>query len=200
MHMSNDRLSKAFELIDRANSEDPQREVWQGEEYPKELLYARHMSRWLEQLDPAPSEARQLAARAQHIRRWTVPREDYPEGREGYLRWRKYLYRFHAEQAVLILREVGYDEATIDSVKRMIAKEGIKRDADVQIVEDVACLVFLAHYFPEFAHKHEEDKLIDIVRKTWKKMSDAGHAAALSLQLPGDLGSVVAKALNPQDI
>jgi hypothetical protein len=197
--MSNDRLSKAIELIDHANSEDPNRELWNGEEYPKELLYGRHMSRWLERLDPQASEARQLAVRGQHIRRWTVPREEYPEGREGYLRWRKYLYRFHGEQTAALLLEAGYDEETIALVKRMIGKEGIKRDADVQIVEDVACLVFLAHYLPEFAHKHEEDKLIDIVRKTWKKMSEQGHAAALDLSLPTDLGGVVAKALHAQD-
>lgn len=195
--MSNDPLNKAIELIDRANSEDPSREIWQGEEVPKELLYSRHMSRWLAKLDPAPSAARQLAARAQHIRRWTVPREDYPEGREGYLRWRKFLYRFHADQAAAILREAGYDAATIEAVRQMIGKEGIKRNADVQLIEDVACLVFLEHYFPPFAEKYDEDKLIDIVRKTWKKMSEQGQQAALGLQLPEGLGRVVAKALGP---
>ncbi len=194
--MSNDRLGKAIELIDRANSEDTNRETWQGEEYPRELLYARHMGRWLGNLDPDPSEARQLAARAQHIRRWTVPREDYPEGREGYLRWRKFLYRFHADQATAILREVGYDGATIDAVRQMIGKEGIKRNADVQLIEDVACLVFLEYYFPPFAQKYDADKLVDIVRKTWKKMSGQGQQAALGLSLPDDLGRVVAKALD----
>jgi hypothetical protein len=193
--MSNDRLNKAIELIDRANSEDPTWEMWQGEEMPKELLYSWHMVRWLEKLDPEASEARQLAARAQHIRRWTVPRESYPEGREGYLRWRKYLYRFHAEQAVAILHEVGYDEVTIDAVRQMISKEGIKRNADVQMIENVACLVFLEHYFPAFAPKYDEAKLIDIVQKTWKKMSEQGQQAALGLKLPDDLGRVVGKAL-----
>lgn len=193
--MSNDRLNKAIDLIDQANSEDPTWEMWQGEEIPKELLYSRHMSVWLKKLDPEPSEARQIAARAQHIRRWTVPREQYPEGREGYLRWRKFLYRFHAEQAVAMMREVGYDDVAIDAVRQMIGKEGIKRNADVQLIEDVACLVFLEHYFPPFAQKYDEDKLIDIVRKTWKKMSEQGQQAALALSLPDGLGQVVAKAL-----
>jgi len=193
--MNHDRLSNAIELIDRANAEDPHHEVWQGQAHPKEWLYARHMSRWLEKLDPAPSEARQLAARGQHIRRWTVPREDYPEGREGYLRWRKFLYRFHAEQVASIMAEVGYDGDTIAAVKRMVGKEGIKRDDDVQLIEDVACLVFLEQYFPAFAKKYDEDKLVDIVRKTWKKMSEAGHHAALALDLPEDLKPLVAKAL-----
>ena len=197
--MNDQRLSKACELIDRAHSEDPSREAWQGEELPAALLYARRMSDWLERLDPAPSAARRLAARAQHLRRWTVPREDYPEGREGYLRWRKFLYRFQAEQAAGLLRQAGYDEAAIDAVGKMIGKEGIKRDADVQIIEDVACLVFLEHYFPAFAEKYAEDKLVDIVRKTWKKMSAQGHAAAAGLQFPGALGAVVAKALAAAD-
>jgi len=197
--MSNDRLTLAIALIDQANAEDPSREVWQGEEIPKELLYGQHMSVWLGKLDPQPSEARQIAARAQHIRRWTVPREQYPEGREGYLRWRKYLYKFHAEQAVAIMNQVGYDEETRAQVKKMIGKEGIKRDADVQLIEDLACLVFLEHYFPPFAQKFDEDKLIDIVRKTWKKMSDQGHAAALTLAFPDDLAAVVAKALEPHE-
>lgn len=196
--MSSERLRLAIALIDQANAEDPSRELWQGEETPKELLYSRRMGAWLEKLDPNPSETRQIAARAQHIRRWTVPREQYPEGREGYLRWRKFLYRFHADQAVAIMKQAGYDEATCAQVRKMIGKEGIKRDADVQLIEDVACLVFLEHYFPPFAQKYDEDKLIDIVRKTWKKMSDQGHAAALTLALPEGLGTVVAKALEPE--
>lgn len=194
--MSNDRLSLALAAIDRANAEDPSRELWQGVEYPKEVLYSTHMSRWLAKLDPAPSEARQIAARAQHIRRWTVPREDYPAGREGYLRWRSYLYRFHADQAEAILRKLGYDNDTLQAVRRMVGKQGIKRDADVQLIEDVACLVFLEQYFPAFASQYDEDKLIDIVRKTWKKMSEQGHQAALGLDLPEHLQPVVAKALS----
>lgn len=193
--MTNDRLTLALAKIDQANREDPSLETWQGEAYPKEWLYGLRMSEWLSKLDPEPSEARQIAARAQHLRRWTVPRESYPEGREGYLRWRKYLYRFHAEQAAAIMAEVGYDETAIAQVKQMIAKEGIKRNPDVQVIEDAACLVFLDYYFPAFAPKYDEDKLIDIVQKTWKKMSAQGQQAALGLALPEDLGQVVAKAL-----
>jgi hypothetical protein len=193
--MSNNRLSLALAKIDQANREDPNLETWQGETHPKEWLYGLRMSGWLAELDPEPSEARQIAARAQHIRRWTVPRESYPEGREGYLRWRKYLYRFHAEQAAAIMVEAGYDAETIAQVKQMIAKEGIKRNADVQVIEDAACLVFLEYHFPAFAPKYDEEKLIDIVQKTWKKMSEQGQQAALGLALPEDLGQVVAKAL-----
>ncbi|MDD5034930.1 MAG: DUF4202 domain-containing protein [Methylococcaceae bacterium] len=193
--MNNDRLNQAIESIDRANSEDPNRETWLGHEYPKELLYAQRMSQWLARLDPEAGEARKLAARAQHIRRWTVPRENYPEGREGYLKWRTFLYRFHAEQVESILRELGYDEETIMAVKRMVGKQGLKRDPDVQLIEDLACLVFLEYYFPPFAEKHDEAKLIDIVRKTWRKMSEQGRSAALTIGLPENLQAVVAKAL-----
>lgn len=194
--MSKDKLSKAIAAIDQANSEDPIWEFWQGKETPKELLYSNRMTEWLEKLDPSPSAARQIAARAQHIRRWTVPREDFPEGREGYLRWRTSLYRFHADQAEAIMREAGYEEESIAVVRKMVGKQGIKRDPDVQLLEDVACLVFLEHYFPAFAEKHDEEKMIGIVRKTWKKMSEAGRNAALSLQLTEELAAVVGKALN----
>lgn len=195
IEMRDDHVDLAIAAIDRANSEDPNREIFEGVEYPKELLYSRRMTRWLERLDPEPSAARRVAARAQHIRRWTVPREDYPEGREGYLRWRSFLYRFHAEQIGGILRELGYEDSFVAQVQRMVGKQGVKRDPDVQLLEDIACLVFLEHYFPDFADKYAEDKLIDILRKTWKKMSDQGHAAALQIALPETLQALVAKAL-----
>jgi hypothetical protein len=193
--MNDDKIGRAIEAIDRANAEDPNREIFEGMEYPKESLYSRRMTDWLERLDPAPSAARRIAARAQHIRRWTVPREEYPEGREGYLKWRSFLYRFHAEQVGDILRDIGYEDEFVAQVKRMVGKQGVKRDPDVQLLEDVACLVFLEYYFPEFAAKYEEDKLIDILRKTWKKMSEQGHAAALQIPLPEDLQALVGKAL-----
>jgi hypothetical protein len=198
--MSKDRLSKALAAIDQANGEDPNGECWQGQTSPRELLYSKRMTAWLEKLDPCPSAARQIAARAQHIRRWTVRREDFPPGREGYLRWRTFLYRFHADQAEAILREAGYDAETIALVRKMVGKQGIKRDPDVQMLEDVACLVFLEHYSPAFAEKHDEEKIIGIVCKTWQKMSDLGHSAALTLQLPEALAAVLGKALNRMEV
>lgn len=193
--MHSDKLSQALARIDQANREDTQTEHWQGETYPKEWLYGQRMSAWLHKLDPTASAARQIAARAQHIRRWTVPRDSYPAGREGYLRWRKYLYGFHAQQAETILGELGFDGETIAAVKKMIGKEGIKRDDDVQMIEDVACLVFLEYYLPDFAPKYSEEKLIDIVQKTWKKMSVQGHQAALGIGFSAELMAVIVKAL-----
>lgn len=194
--MNSDCFNRAIEAIDDANSQDPNREVWQGESYPKELLYGRRMTEWLARLAPEASACLALAARGQHIRRWEIPRSDYPPTREGYLRWRTGLYRFHGEQLARIMADVGYDETTIQRVQRMLTKRDLRTDPASQTLEDTACLVFLEHYLAPFAAGQEESKLIDIVRKTWKKMSDPARARALELDLPGDLGRIVAKALD----
>ena len=191
-----DRFQQALARIDAANAADANRESWQGVEYPKELLYAQRMSGWLERFAPDASEALRLAVRAQHIRRWESPRSDYPEGKAGYKAWRSELARFHAETAGTILAEVGYDAETIRRVQGLIRKEQIKRDAEAQCLEDVACLVFLESYFADFSQKHDEAKVIDILQKTWKKMSPEGHAAALGLALPAGATELVEKALN----
>lgn len=190
-----ERYAAAIAAIDAANQEDPNRELWEGEEHPKELLYSQRMSGWLERFAPDASEALRLAVRAQHIRRWTIPRSDYPEGRAGYKRWRSDLAGFHAATAGEILAEVGYDDATIRRVQGLIRKEQLKRDAEAQCLEDVVCLVFLENYFADFAQKHDEEKLIDILQKTWKKMSPDGHEAALGLALPAGAQEIVEKAL-----
>lgn len=194
--MSSDRFSRAIEAIDRANAQDPNSEVWQGEAYPKELLYGRRMSERLARLEPEASEPLALAARGQHIRRWEIPRDEYPKTREGYLRWRTRLYGFHGDQLAAIMADTGYDETSIQQVRRMLSKRELRTDPDSQRLEDTACLVFLEHYFAPFAADQDESKLIDIVRKTWKKMSASARACALELALPGELSAVVAKALD----
>ena len=141
------------------------------------------MTAWLERLAPDASEALRLAARGQHICRWTIPRDSYPMDRAGYLRWRNECKRMHAEKLGEILKEVGYDQATIDRVQSLVRKERLKADPETQLLEDVICLVFLENYFADFSRQHDEAKLIDIVRKTWKKMSPQGHEAALKLPL-----------------
>ena len=189
------RFQQALARFDAANATDPNRETWQGAEYPKELLYAQRMSGWLERFAPDASEALRLAVRAQHIRRWTIPRGDYPEGKAGYKEWRTTLSRFHAQTAGEILAGVGYDDETIRRVQGLIRKEQLKRDPETQCLEDVICLVFLESYFADFSQKHDEAKVIDILQKTWKKMSPAGHAAALGLALPEGARELVGKAL-----
>ncbi len=189
------RFQQAIARFDAANGADPNRESWQGIEHPKELLYSQRMTGWLERFAPDASEALRLAVAAQHICRWTIARGDFPEGKAGYKEWRTTLARFHAETAGAILVEVGYDTETVRRVQRLIRKEQLKRDAEAQCLEDVACLVFLESYFADFAQKHDEAKLVDILQKTWKKMSPAGHAAALELALPEGARALVEKAL-----
>lgn len=192
------RLSRALARMDALNAEDPRTETCDGKEVPKELLYAQRMSRTLAQLEPEASEALVLAVRAQHLGRWKIPRADMPKGRKGYHQWRIRLMELHAELASGILREVGYDADTIDRVARLVRKKGLKRDPEAQTLEDVACLVFLEHYFDAFASEHPDDKLVDILRKTWGKMSPRGQQAALALELGERPRALVQRALREE--
>ena len=198
--MSNDqRFLAAIDRFDAANGCDPNVERCDGEDVPKELLYAQRMSQRLESFVPDASLAVQLAARSQHIQRWQTPRTDYPAGRDGYRRWRSDLAIFHADTAERILEEVGYDASTIDRVRLLLRKERLKADPDCQILEDVICLVFLEHYLSDFAGRHDEQKLVNILRRTWKKMSGRGHEAALELDLPQNVRALLDKATVASD-
>lgn len=189
------RFAAAIAAFDRANADDPDRVVVDGAARPKAVVYAERMSRRLEGLAPDASEALRLAARAQHIRRWEIARESYPRGRAGYLQWRGRLARFHARVAGEIMAAAGYDAATVARVQAMLRKEGLKRDSEVQTLEDAACLVFLEHELPDFARKHARDKVVDIVAKTWRKMSPAGREAALALDLAPEARALVEAAV-----
>lgn len=191
-----ERLQDAIARIDAANAEDPNREFVDGAARPKEVVYAERMTGWLERLAPSASEALRIAARAQHIERWTMPRAEFPDGREGYLRWRTTLAKFHAERTAAIIAEAGYQADVIDRVKGLLRKHRLKTDPEVQMLEDVACLVFLESYFADFSKRHDEAKVIGILRKTWAKMSPKGHAAALALDMPDDARILVEKALD----
>ena len=190
-----ERFNAAIARFDAANAEDPTTEMFQGAVYPKELLYAQRMTTWLHKLAPDASEALCLAVRCQHIRRWTIPRHTYPMDRTGYLRWRTTLAKFHADTAAAILHEVGYDDAIIRRAQTLLRKEGLKRDPEVQCLEDVVCLVFLENYLAEFATQHDEAKIIDILQKTWKKMSSHGHEVALTLPMSPEARRLVEQAL-----
>jgi len=191
---------KAVALIDAANAEDPNQEMTDGKGWPKELLYSHRMSDMLQRFKPDADDAQKLAIRAQHIQRWKSPREAYPMDRIGYLKWRKDLYKFHANNAGDLLTEAGYEGAVIDRVKEAVAKKRIKENPDTQLLEDIADLVFIEHYMLEFANKHpeyEEEKWLDIIRKTWKKMSEEAQAFALSgaVKLPEPLIPLIQKAV-----
>ena len=190
------RFRAAINGFDAANREDPNREVYEGKKYPKELLYAERMTAWLGRIAPEAPEIVQLAARAQHIERWKIPRSDYPKDRQGYRKWRVALGKFHAESAGRILVQAHYDNEAIARVQSLLRKEHLKTDPNCQLLEDVICLVFLEFYFRDFAEEHDEEKLVNILRRTWKKMSERGHKAALQLELPPHLGRLVKKAVS----
>ncbi len=192
------RFDLAIAKFDAANAEDPNKEAFEGKEYPKELLYAQRMTDMLGRFAPDAPEHVQLAVRAQHICRWKVPRDSYPMDKTGYHQWRTNLYKFHGETAGEIMREAGYDEEMIAKLKSLLRKEKLKLNPDTQMLEDVVDLTFLEHYLEAFVHKYshyEEEKLLDILRKTWKKMSGKGHEAALKLNYTPEMLAVVKKAL-----
>lgn len=193
--MDHDRFSDAVERIDAANGADPESEDIDGRLVPKALLYGRRMSACLEDLAPDASEALRLAVRCQHIQRWKIPRGEFPVGRLGYRQWRTELAWYHAQTAGSILRDVGYDDGLVERVQSLVRKERYKADPEAQTLEDVACLVFLRYYLPAFAEKQTEEKLVGILAKTWKKMSDAGRAAAGGIELSDALRSLLDRAV-----
>lgn len=191
-----ERFTQTIALFDATNAQDPN----QDEGKPKELLYARRMTDMLGRFAPDAGEVAQLAVRAQHIERWTVPRSHYPLDKPGYFAWRTGLYRFHAETAGELMRQAGYDELMIGQVKAAVGKEGIKTNPDTQMLEDVSSLVFIEHYLQAFAGQHaeySEEKLLGIIRKTWKKMSGKAHAFATTggIKLPEVLLPLILKAV-----
>lgn len=198
--MTQECYQAAIAAFDQANAEDPNKEMAEGKEYPKELLYAQRMSEMQERYAPEATEAVRLAVRAQHIRRWKIPRSGYPVDRQGYLQWRTGLYKFHAETAGNIMRKAGYDDAMIERVKGIVSKKGLKINPETQLMEDVADLVFLEHYMAGFASQHpeyDEAKWMQIIRKTWQKMSPRAHEFALAgkIKLPEALVPLILKAV-----
>ena len=198
--MTQQRFQAAIAAFDKANAEDPNKEMADGKEYPKELLYAQRMSGMQQRYAPEASEAVKLAVRAQHIQRWKIPRSDFPMDRQGYLQWRTGLYKFHAETAGRLMQETGYDDAMIGRVKTIVSKSGLKVNPETQLMEDVADLVFIEHYIAGFAAQHpeyDEEKWLQIIRKTWQKMSQRAHEFALAgrIKLPAELAPLILKAV-----
>jgi len=189
------RLEKALAAIDAANEQDPNVEIVEGEEVKKEIAYSRRMTKWLSKIAPDAPEFMQIAARAQHIRRWEIPRKDYPEGKKAYHLWRTTLYRHHADAAAEIMTACGYEEEEIEKTRRLLLKKNLRSDSDMQLLEDVICLVFLENYFLDFSRQHDEEKMIGIVQKTWNKMTPRGHQAALALPMADEARALVEKAL-----
>ena len=194
--MEDQQLNKAYEAFDKANSADPNKELVNNIETPKELIYGQRMTQVINNFAPESSIALKLAARSQHICRWESPRSNYEMNRVGYLTWRADLKKFHAKKASEILEDLKFDTDVIERVAFLLQKKKLKKDNDTQTLEDVVCLVFLEFYYEAFFQKHTDEKVIDIVQKTWKKMSEAGHAAALQLSYSDKGLSLIQKALS----
>jgi Domain of unknown function (DUF4202) len=181
---TDERFAHAITAFRAENSRDPRTSLdASGQPQPRELLDAGRLAAWVQQLEPQASEALRLASWCQHLRRWEVPRTEYEAGRIGYLKWRKALARFHADQAEKILSGLGYDSELREAVRRIQTKQGLTTEPDVQTMEDALCLSFLEHELADFSREHPDDKVIDIIAKTWRKMSERGHARALGLPL-----------------
>jgi hypothetical protein len=195
------QFEKAIQRFDQENSRDPNQEIVNGASHSRELLYAQRLTDWVLKLAPDASEILRLAARCQHICRWMIPRSKYEMTRPGYLRWRSDLKKFHAEKAGEILHEVGYAEETIRKVQELNLKKNFPNDPESRVLEDALCLVFLEFQFTELAAKTDDEKMINALRKSWGKMTEAGKAAALNLNFSPNEMRLVQAALNaPQSI
>lgn len=192
--MRQSRYEQAVRAFREANAEDPNLRFERGSARPRELVDAERLFAWVEKLSPNASEALKLAAHCQHLRRWRIPRDSFPEGRLGYLKWRKRLQTFHAREVQKMLSAVGYDQHTIADVMRIVTKRELKSNPDVQTMEDALCLVFLQYELEQFAAKHPPDKVIDVLRRALEKMSERGRGAASELQFPNPVKSLVIRA------
>ena len=194
---TSERFQMALRRFDEANSSDPNIEVVNGQSHPRELIYAQWLTDWVLKLSPNASEPLRLAARCQHICRWEIPRNSYPMDKPGYLRWRADMKKFHAKKSGDILREVGYDEATIQRVQELNLKKNHPNDPEVCVLENALCLIFLERQFAALAAKSDDEKMINALQKSWKKMTSAAHAEALKLNYGAREKALIEKALAP---
>ena len=189
------QLTQLFEQIDQLNREDPNTERVGETTAPRELIYAQRLSDWVDRLRPDASEALRIAARGQHVQRWTIPRDRYERTRRGYLRWREALKAFHAETVARLMHGIGFPETTIQRVREIMGKRRLSDDAESQTLEDALCLIFFESQLSELKHKTPDDKLQDVVRKVLKRMSPQGRAELSKLTLDADTSTCIAGAL-----
>jgi Domain of unknown function (DUF4202) len=192
------RFLQAWRRFDEENGRDPNLVVVDGVAHPQELVYSERLTDWVLRLKPDASEQLLLAARSQHLCRWTIPRRTYEMTRVGYLRWRSDLKQFHAAKSAEILREVGYDPETIAQVRDLNLKKNLGRDPDCQALEDALCLVTLQHQLADLVAKTEHGKMIEILRKTWRKMSPLGHEHALTLSFSDTEKELIQQAVGTE--
>ncbi len=189
------RFRTAIQRFDAVNSADPNREMADGEEHPRELLYARRLCAWVLTLDPQAGENLRLAARSQHLGRWNIPRSSFPQNRAGYHQWKSTLKRYHAEESGIILLEVGYGPEVVVAVSALNLKKNFPADPECRVLEDALCLMFLQHQFADLVTKAEEEIIINALQKSWAKMTDSGRQHALRLPYTAEQRRLVDRAL-----
>ena len=189
------RFEAALRRFDEENARDPNQEIVDAVAQARELVYARRLYDWVLKLAPNASQELLLAARSQHICRWTIPRNNYPMDRVGYLKWRNDLKQFHSEKSSGILRELGFPEATIARVQALNLKKDFPRDPESRVLEDALCLVFLQFQFADLAARTSEDKMVNALQKSWKKMTPAAREHALRLTFEARERALLERAL-----
>jgi hypothetical protein len=193
--MSTSLLNKAITLFDTFNKQDPNLILWNEVYYPAEYFYALQLYNWVKKLASDPGEALLLASRSQHIGRWQIPRQQYPQGKPGYFNWRTDLAKYHAEKAGALMLEAGYEQEQVKAVQHIILKENLKTDTEVQVLENALCLVFLEFQYPDFLIKHDDQKVIKILQRSWAKMTSAGRDAAMTINFTDKGRNLIETAL-----
>lgn len=193
-----DCFKQAIARFDQENARDPNIEILDGKAWPRELLYAKRLTEWVERLSSGASDEVRLAARCQHLCRWMIPRSQYEMTKAGYLKWRNDLKQFHAAKAGEILKTVGYPDETIQKVQALNLKKNFPNDPESRILEDALCLVFLQYQLTDLAARTEEDKVVNVLQKSWNKMSEAGRAEALKISYSPTEKALLEKALKPK--
>jgi len=184
--MTSARLRQALDHIDEINRADPHQIQVRGESRPKEFTHAAMVSAWIERLRPDADDALRIAAHGHHVRRWAIPRGEYPQGRRGYLRWRQALQEVHAATLGEVMTKARYDATAIQRAQDLVRKKNLRRDPDVQALEDALCLVSLETQLGDFRARQPDVRMTEILRKTWDKMSGNARTLALELDLAPD--------------
>jgi hypothetical protein len=193
--MAGEAVRKVMAVLDAMNADDPVKVTVNGQKRAQELVFADRLEAWIRRLEPSPSNELLIAARGQHVRRWTISRKKYPEGRSGYLRWREDLKRMHADAVDAAMRAEGLDDGRIAKARAIVMKQDLAGNPDAQTMEDALCLVFLETQFEDLLRKTLDDKMVDIIKKTWRKMSAEGRTAALALKIPDQHRALIERAL-----
>lgn len=193
-----EKIIEALNIFDQLYEQDPNTEIYNGKEYPKEYLYSLRMLETLSQIFKNANTVQVIAAKAHHLCRWEIPRTTFAKGKQGYLKWRQTLYKHQSEKATHVLTQLQFDKQTIEDIANAIQKKGLKQNFNTQVVEDVACIVFLKYYIDNFikSHGNDEEKIIGIVKKTWDKMSPIAHDHALQIPYNKNTSAIIIKALN----